>query len=62
MNQKGQIALLLVLLLIAGLVWHFRSANPAVVTDTAAFARSYPLLAVDNPQLHWWKLEASRKA
>jgi hypothetical protein len=62
MNQKSQVAVLLVLLVIAGLIWHFRSANPAVITDTAAFAQSYPPLAVDNPQLHWWKLEDSRKA
>jgi hypothetical protein len=62
MNQKTQIAVLLVLLVVAGLVWHFRAANPAVIMDTAAFVQNYPLLAVDNPQLHWWKLESSRKA
>jgi hypothetical protein len=62
MNQKSQIAVLLVLLVIAGLIWHFRSANPAVIADTATFAQNYPPLAVDNPQLHWWKLEDSRKA
>ena len=64
MNQKSQIAVLLVVLLVAGLVWHFRSANPAVIadTDTAAVVQNYPPLAVDNPQLHWWKLENSRKA
>jgi hypothetical protein len=62
MNQKSQIAVLLVLLVIAGLIWHFRSANPAVIADNAAFAQNYPPLAVDNPQLHWWKLEDSRKA
>jgi hypothetical protein len=62
MNQRRQIAALLVLLVIAGIVWHFRSANPAVIADTAAFVQNYPPLAVDNPQLHWWKLEGSRKA
>jgi hypothetical protein len=62
MNQKRQIAALLVLLVIAGIVWHFRSADPAVIEDTAGFAQNYPPLAVDNPQLHWWKLEESRKA
>ncbi|MFI5056966.1 MAG: hypothetical protein ACHQLQ_02170 [Candidatus Acidiferrales bacterium] len=62
MNQKSQIAVLLVLLVVAGLVWHFRPANPAVIADTAAFVQNYPPLAVDNPQLHWWKLESSRKA
>jgi hypothetical protein len=61
MNQKTQIAVLLVLLVVAGLVWHFRPANPAVITDTAALVQNYPPLAVDNPQLHWWKLESSRK-
>jgi hypothetical protein len=62
MNQKRQIAALFVLLVIAGIVWHFRSADPAVIEDTAGFAQNYPPLAVDNPQLHWWKLEDSRKA
>jgi hypothetical protein len=62
MNQKRQIAALLLLLVIAGIVWHFRSASPAVIEDTAAFVQNYPPLAVDNPQLHWWKLEDSRKA
>ncbi|HVS88974.1 MAG TPA: hypothetical protein VHF01_12245 [Candidatus Acidoferrum sp.] len=62
MNQKSQIALLVVLLVVATLVWYFRPANPGVIADTAAFVQNYPPLAVDNPQLHWWKLEASRKA
>jgi hypothetical protein len=63
MNQKRQIALLVVLLVVAALVWYFRPANPGVIADTAAFVQNYPqLLAVDNPQLHWWKLEAARKA
>jgi hypothetical protein len=63
MNQKSQIAVLVVLLVVAPLVWYFRPANPAVIADTAAaFVQNYPPLAVDNPQLHWWKLEASRKS
>jgi hypothetical protein len=62
MNQKSQIAFLVVLLVVAALVWYFRPANPTVIEDTAAFVQNDPLLAVDNPQLHWWKLEASRKA
>ncbi len=62
MNQKSQIALLIVLLVVAAVVWYFRPANPAVIVDTAAFVQNYPSLAVDNPQLHWWKLEASRKS
>jgi hypothetical protein len=62
MKQKTQVALLAILLVVAALVWYFRSANPAVIANTAALAQNYPPLAVDNPQLHWWKLEASRKA
>ena len=62
MNQKTQIAVLVVLILVAALVWYFRPASPAVIADAAAFVQNYPPLAVDNPQLHWWKLEASRKA
>ena len=33
-----------------------------MIADTAAFVQNYPPLAVDNPELHWWKLEASRKS
>jgi hypothetical protein len=62
MNQKSQIAVLIVLLVVGALVWYFRPANPAVIADTAAVVQNYPPLAVDNPQLHWWKLEASRKS
>jgi hypothetical protein len=62
MNQKSQIALLFVLVVVAALVWYLRPANPGVIADTAAVVQNYPPLAVDNPQLHWWKLEASRKA
>jgi hypothetical protein len=62
MNQKSQIAVLIALLVVAPLVWYLRPANPAVIEDTATFVQNYPPLAVDNPQLHWWKLEASRKS
>jgi hypothetical protein len=64
MNHRSQIAVLIALLAVAALVWYFRPANPAVIadTDTTAIVQNYPPLAVDNPQLHWWKLEASRKS
>jgi hypothetical protein len=62
MNHKTQIAVLITLVVVALLVWYFRPANPAVIADTEAIVQNYPPLAVDNPQLHWWKLEASRKS
>jgi hypothetical protein len=66
MNQKSQIAVLIVLLVVGALVWYFRPANPDVIADTdtdiTKIVQNYPPLAVDNPQLHWWKLEASRKS
>jgi hypothetical protein len=61
-NQKTQIAGLIALLVVVPLAWYLRPTNPAVIADTAAFVQNYPPLAVDNPQLHWWKLEASRKS
>lgn len=33
-----------------------------MIADTTTIVQNYPLLAVDNRQLHWGKLEASRKS
>jgi hypothetical protein len=61
MKQKKQITILLVLLLIAVVVWHFRRGMPAVTTSTVFSAQNYKLLSVENPQLHTDRLEAARK-
>jgi len=62
MKQRNQIALLAALLILAAVVWRSRSADPQVVTSPGELAKNYPALGVDNPQLHWWELNAARKA
>ena len=62
MKQRNQIALLAALLIVAAGVWRSRSAGPQVVTSPGALVKNYPALGVDNPQLHWWELNAARKA
>ncbi len=61
MKQKNEIILLVVLLLIGGVIWSYNRKPQAAGTTVAASSVHYPALAVDNPQLHWWKLEAARK-
>ncbi len=62
MKQKNQIAVLVALLLVMGVVWYFNTGKPAVVAGNAAAFQDYKLLAVDNPQLHREKMEAAQKA
>jgi hypothetical protein len=62
MKQKNQIALLVGLLLVMGVVWYFNTSKPTVVAGNAAAFQNYKLLAVDNPQLHREKMEAAQKA
>ncbi len=62
MKQKNQIAVLVALLAIMGVVWYFNSSKPTEVAGNAAAFQNYKLLAVDNPQLHREKMEAAQKA
>lgn len=62
MKQKKQLALLVGLIVAAILVWHFNTRPEAVRAGASLGAVNYPPLAVENPALHWWKLDASRKA
>ncbi|HXL21358.1 MAG TPA: hypothetical protein VOA78_02740 [Candidatus Dormibacteraeota bacterium] len=62
MNQKKQLALLAGLLLVAGSVWYlvyFRTAKSSADPNVAS-VRSYHLLGIDNPELHWPELKAAR--
>jgi hypothetical protein len=64
MKQKRQLAILGGLLVVAGLVWYFayfRGDKPSGDSGNVAAARSYKLLAIDNPELHWPELERARK-
>ncbi len=62
MKQRNYLVLLAALLILAGLVWRSRYSSPQAITGPSELARSYPALGVENPQLHWWKLNAARKA
>src|SRR5260370_9538457 len=60
MNQKKQLAALVVLLLIAGFIWflYFSHDRPVVTADVV---HNYRPLGVDNPSLHWGPVERTRK-
>jgi hypothetical protein len=62
MKQRYYFVLLAALLILAALVWHSHYASPQAIAGPSDLAKSYPALGVDNPQLHWWKLNAARKA
>jgi hypothetical protein len=65
MKQKKQLALLAVLLVVAGSVWYFfyfRTSKSSSGSRNIAAVRSYQLLGIDNPELHWPELNTARKA
>ncbi len=65
MKQKNQLALLAVLLVVAGSVWYFfyfRTSKPSNGTGNVAAVRTYQLLGIDNPELHRAELDAAHKA
>ena len=64
MKQKKQLVFLAALVVVAGLVWYlfyFRNAKSSSGPNIAS-VRSYQLLGIDNPGLHWPELNAARKA
>ncbi len=63
MNQKKQLAVLAVLLLIAGFIWffYFDHNKPVVTADASTAAQNYQPIGVDNPQLHIDQVEKARK-
>lgn len=60
MKQKKEIIALAVLLVIAAAVWVWNSRSNPAVRGAASFQQSFSALAVENPALHWPKLQASR--
>jgi hypothetical protein len=62
MNQKKQLAVLVILLLIAGSIWflYFDHDRPVVTADSSV-VHNYKPLGVDNPSLHWSPVERARK-
>jgi hypothetical protein len=61
MKQRKQIIALVVLLVVAGAVWYREKNDTASPSGTAFVAQNYQLLSIENPQIRWQKLEASRK-
>src|SRR5260370_36209151 len=63
MNQKKQLGVLVVLLLIAGFIWllYFDHDKPVVTADARSQAPDYRPIRVDNPQLHVDQVEKARK-
>ncbi len=62
MKRRNNLVLLSALLILAALVWRSRFSTLQVIPGSWDLGKSYPALGVDNPQLHWWKLNAARKA
>src|SRR5713226_8867301 len=63
MKQKKQLAVLVVLLLIAGVIWflYFDHNKPMVTAEAGSPVQNYQLLSVDNPQLHNYGVDKARK-
>jgi hypothetical protein len=63
MKQKKQLAVLVVLLLIAGGIWflYFDHDKPVVTADTGSAAQNPQLLSVENPSLHKDAVDKARK-
>lgn len=62
MKQKKELVLFLALAAVAAAVWysHLSSRGPAV-SVAGGESSGEAMMAVDNPQLHWWKIESARK-
>src|SRR5260370_11330389 len=63
MNQKKQLAVLAVLLLIAGFIWflYFNHSKPVVTADARPAAQNYQPIGGDNPQRHKGPVERACK-
>ena len=61
MKQKREIIVLLILLAIAALVWHFRYTGQPAAAQTLATIQNYKVLAEKDSRIHWEELERARK-
>jgi hypothetical protein len=63
MKQKKQLAVLVVLLLTAGVIWflYFDHDKSVVTADASSATQNYQPLGVDNPQLHNGPVDKARK-
>ena len=61
MKQKKQLAVLSVLLLIAGVIWFFYLDHDKPIVTVAAGTTAPQLLSVENPQLHTDRLKRARE-
>jgi len=61
MKQKQQLAILAVLLVIAGVVWYYARTEATSSSGPFSVTQNYQPLAVENPQLHRESLEHARK-
>lgn len=63
MKQKKQLAVLVVLLLIAGVIWffYFDRDKPIATVDASSAIQDYKPLGVENPSLHNDGVDRARK-
>ena len=64
MTQRKQLAILVSLLVVAGVIWYwyFFRGKTTASTGAVSVVENFQLLSVDNPQLHKDRLESARKA
>lgn len=62
MKQNRQIIALLGLIVFAGLIWYWNFRGPVGASYLGTMLQTYPPLGVENPALHWWKLNNVRKS
>jgi hypothetical protein len=61
MTQKNQVILLGALVVIMAVVWYLNRTTSSAAPGNVASFQNYQLLAVENPQLHRDKMEATQK-
>jgi hypothetical protein len=62
MKQRTKIAMLALLIIVAAGVFYLDTKDPLLRGKEFVFtSKSYPPLAVENPELQRWKLETSRR-
>lgn len=57
---KTEIAVLVLLVLVAGWVWYFFNYPEAGAPQASTTAANYKPMSVENPQIHWDRLEVAQ--
>lgn len=61
MKQKREIIVLVILLVIAGLVWHYQGTSQPHAVEALATIQNYKVLAEKDSRIHWEELQRAQK-